>query len=49
MEREQTTLRLPITLLERLKRQAQEMGVSLNACIILCLEEGLAAIEDRRV
>lgn len=45
MDREQTTLRLPTELLERLRRQAQEMGVSLNACIILCLEAGLSAIE----
>ena len=47
MECEQTTLRLPVELMDKLRRQAQEMGVSLNACIILCLEAGLSAIEAR--
>ena len=43
-DREQTTLRLPLELMERLRRQAQEMGISINACIILCLEAGLRAV-----
>ena len=47
MDREQTTLRLPVELMDKIRRQAQEMGVSLNACIILCLEAGLSAIEAR--
>lgn len=41
MEREQTTLRLPIELKEALKRQAQENGVGMNAIMILALEKGL--------
>ena len=44
IDREQTTLRLPPELMERLRRQAQEMGISINACIILCLEAGLRAV-----
>ena len=45
MNHEQTTLRLPVELMDKLRRQAQEMGVSLNGCIILCLEAGLSVIE----
>ena len=47
-EREQTTLRLPPELLEQIRRQAQEMGISINGLIILCLETGLAAIREGR-
>lgn len=48
MNREQTTLRLPAELLERLRLQAQKMGISLNALIILCLESGLGEFEAGR-
>ena len=48
MAREQTTLRLPEELLERLRLQAQQMGISLNALIILCLETGLEEFEEGR-
>lgn len=41
MEREQTTLRLPPELMERLRKQAREMGISVNAVEITCLELGL--------
>lgn len=45
VNREQTTLRLPTELLDRLRQQAQEMGISVNSMIILCLETGLAELE----
>lgn len=47
-QREQTTLRLPPELLERLRKQAQKMGISQNACIILCMEAGIAVLEACR-
>ena len=34
MDREQTTLRLPAELLERLRRQAQERGYTVNDHVI---------------
>ena len=34
MEREQTTLRLPAELLSKLREEAQERGLSLNALIL---------------
>lgn len=49
MNREQTTLRLPPELLEKLRQQAQEMGISLNTYIILCLEAGAEVLERRRI
>lgn len=48
MEREQTTLRLPVELAEQLRRQAQEMGVSMNALMILALEAGLTVLQEGR-
>ena len=35
--REQTTLRLPAELMERLRQQAQEMGHTVNDLILLAL------------
>mgnify|MGYP000094944693 FL=1 len=35
--REQTTLRLPAELMERLRQQAQEMGISVNTLILTIL------------
>ena len=48
MEREQTTLRLPVELKEELKRQAQENGIGMNAIMILALEKGLEARKSAR-
>lgn len=37
IDREQTTLRLPVELMERLRRQAQEMGYTVNDLIMFIL------------
>lgn len=47
MNREQTTLRLPPELLERLREQAQERGDSLNETIIRYIRLGLEVESDR--
>lgn len=39
MNREQTTLRLPGELMEMLRRQAQEMGMSFNDYVLLALNQ----------
>ena len=38
--REQTTLRLPIVLLEELRREACERGMSLNTFILWLIHKG---------
>ena len=40
MEREQTTIRLPIELKKKLQREADEKGISLNDVIIVRLQKG---------
>lgn len=39
-EREQTTLRLPAELMEQLKEEAQKMGVSFNAYVLILIDKG---------
>lgn len=41
MNREQTTIRLPVELKAKLQQQADEMGASLNFVIIRYLRKGL--------
>lgn len=41
IDREQTTLRLPPELMERLRRQAQEMGYTVNDLIMFILRDYL--------
>ena len=41
VEREQTTIRLPAELKERLQREADKIGVSFNEIVIKLLNEGL--------
>lgn len=41
MEREQTTIRLPADLKERIQREADKRGYSFNALILILLEKGL--------
>lgn len=41
IDREQTTLRLPVELLEQLKQQAQEMGYTVNDLIMFILRDYL--------
>lgn len=43
--REQTTLCLPSELMERLRRQAQEMGISVNALILLLIDKGFQCLQ----
>ena len=46
--REQTTLRLPGELMDALRRQARERGMSLNSIMILALYKGLEAMTEGR-
>lgn len=39
MDREQTTIRLPIELMEALKQEAEQRGMSFNALILMLLNE----------
>lgn len=41
MDREQTTLRLPPGMLEQLRVQAQRMGLSVNALMLMLIDKGL--------
>ncbi len=41
MEREQTTIRLPKELKEEIQRQADEMGVSFNARLLMLIQKGI--------
>ena len=41
MEREQTTIRLPAELKERLQQEADKLGVSFNGLVIEYLRQGL--------
>ena len=40
MEREQTTLRFPVGLLEQLKKEAQANGFSLNSYVLWLIDKG---------
>lgn len=42
--REQTTLRLPPELMEKLRQQAQEMGLSVNALILVLIDKGFQCL-----
>ena len=39
-EREQTTIRLPSELKEKLQREAERLGVSFNAYLLLLIDKG---------
>lgn len=41
MEKEQTTIRLPAELLQQLRKQADEMGVSFNELVMIAINEFL--------
>ena len=47
MEREQLTVRLPVQLVERLRREADERGDSLNETVIRLIRKGLEARSSR--
>ena len=46
MEREQTTLRLPVELMDKLRRQAQERGYTVNDLIMFILQDYLRSISQ---
>lgn len=41
MEREQTTIRLPAELKEKIQQEADRRGMSFNAMLIILVEKGL--------
>ncbi len=41
MEREQTTIRLPIDLKKKIQQEADKIGISFNELVIKLLHEGL--------
>ncbi len=41
MEREQTTIRLPTELKQRIQQEADKKGISFNAALIFLLQRGL--------
>ena len=41
LEREQTTIRLPAELKERIQKEADNKGISFNAMMIILIEQGL--------
>ena len=43
MEREQTTIRLPVELKEQLQREAALKGISFNAYVLLLIDKGRRA------
>lgn len=40
MEREQTTIRLPVELKELLQQEAERLGISFNAYMLILIEKG---------
>jgi predicted DNA-binding protein len=40
MEREQTTIRLPAELKEQLQQEAEQIGISFNAYILMLIDKG---------
>lgn len=46
MDREQTTLRLPMELMDKLRRQAQERGYTVNDLIMFILRDYLRSISQ---
>lgn len=43
VEREQTTIRLPVELKERLQQEADRLGISLNAYLLTLIARGRQA------
>lgn len=41
MPREQTTIRLPSELKEKIQKEADRLGISFNAMVLILLEKGL--------
>lgn len=38
MEREQTTIRIPVELMEQLKQEAEHRGISFNAYVLILID-----------
>lgn len=47
MEREQTTIRLPVDLKERVQQQAESMGHSFNSAVLYLIDKGLQKISQK--
>lgn len=47
MQREQTTIRLPAELKERVQRQADEMGHSFNSAVLYLIDKGLETVSQK--
>ena len=45
-DREQTTLRLPAELKEKLHVEAERMGISLNSYILLLIDKGRQSLQE---
>lgn len=45
-DREQTTLRLPAELKEKLQVEAERMGISLNSYILLLIDKGRQSLQE---
>lgn len=43
MNRQQTTIRLPVELMEQLKQEADELGMSLNGYMLWLIDKGRQA------
>ena len=44
LEREQTTIRLPVELKEMLQQEADKRGVSFNALVVWTIQKGLEKV-----
>lgn len=45
MEREQTTIRLPAELKERLQQEAERIGISFNELVMLAINEYIVNLQ----
>lgn len=46
-EREQTTIRLPAELKEELQREAERLGISFNAYLMILIDKGRRAEQEQ--
>ena len=46
MTRVQTTIRLPEELMERLQREAGQMGISVNALMVTLIDKGIQDLQE---
>lgn len=46
MDRVQTTIRLPEELMKRLQREAERMGISVNALMVALIDKGIQDLQE---